>query len=303
MTTHEPTLVIMAAGLGSRFGGLKQIAPIDDDGHIIIDFSLYDAKKAGFKNIVCIINPANQSDFDGHFKDLGITYAYQTIDKLPTGVSVPDGRVKPWGTAHAILCAKETIGGPFAVINADDFYGYGSFKLVYDFLVQNTNEDKYAVVGYKVENTISDSGSVTRGVLKVDGSKLVHIEEISDISPNGDRVVCTKNGLEEELESGTLVSMNMWGFKRSLLDEIQNRFEPFLLQNIKENPLKCEFLLPTVVGDILKDGKAEVEVLPSASKWYGVTYADDMPGVKAAIDGMKKDGEYPKNLWGQNNVR
>ena len=298
MKNSEPALVIMAAGLGSRFGGLKQIAPIDDDGHIIIDFSLYDAKKAGFKNIVCIINPANEGDFDSHFKNLGINYAYQTIDKLPEGFSIPEGRVKPWGTAHAILCAKDKIDGPFAVINADDFYGYGSFKLVYDFLVQDTNERKYAVVGYKVENTISDSGSVTRGVLKVEGGKLIHIEEISDISPKGDGAVCIKNGKTIELPSGTQVSMNMWGFKHSLLGEIRSRFEPFLLQNIKDNPLKCEFLLPTVVGDILKDGKAEVEVLPSVEKWYGVTYADDMPGVKAAINDMKVAGAYPQKLWG-----
>ena len=298
MKISEPTLVIMAAGLGSRFGGLKQIAPIDDEGHIIIDFSLYDAKKAGFKNIVCIINPANESDFDGHFKNLGITYAYQTIDKLPAGFSVPESRVKPWGTAHAILCAKDKIDGPFAVINADDFYGYGSFKLVHDFLVQNTDDKKYAVVGYRVENTISDSGSVTRGVLKVEGSKLTHIEEMSDISPQGGGVVCIKDGKTIELPPGTQVSMNMWGFKQSLLSEIQNRFEPFLTQNIKENPLKCEFLLPTVVGDILKDGNAEVEVLPSVEKWYGVTYADDMPGVRAAIEGMKKSGVYPQQLWG-----
>ena len=319
-SSEEPTLVIMAAGLGSRFGGLKQITPIDDDGHIIIDFSLYDAKKAGFKNIVCIINPKNESDFDSHFKNLGITYAYQTIDKLPPGFSVPEGRVKPWGTAHAILCAKDKISGSFAVINADDFYGYGSFKLVYDFLVQNTDERKYAVVGYKVENTISESGSVTRGVLKVEGSKMVHIEEMSDIcsevnrkdkcgrseaaafreakSSEGDGVVYIKDGKTVELPPGTQVSMNMWGFKYGLLDEIQNRFEPFLLQNIKENPLKCEFLLPTVVGDILKDGKVEVEVLPSVEKWYGVTYANDMPGVKAAIEEMKKTGEYPQKLWG-----
>ena len=296
----EPTLVIMAAGLGSRFGGLKQITPIDDDGHIIIDFSMYDAKKAGFKNIVCIINPANESDFESHFKNEGVSYAYQTIDKLPPGFSVPEGRLKPWGTAHAILCAKDKIDGPFAVINADDFYGYSAFKLVYDFLVHNADEKKYAVVGYKVENTISESGSVTRGVLKVEGSKLIHIEEISEISPllNRDGAVSIKDGKPAYILAGTLVSMNMWGFKLGLLDEIQNRFEPFLTQNIKENPLKCEFLLPTVVGDILQDGNAEVEVLPSIEKWYGVTYADDMPGVKAAIEGMKKAGVYPQKLWG-----
>ena len=297
MKSSDPTLVIMAAGLGSRFGGLKQITPIDDEGHIIIDFSIYDARKAGFKNIVCIINPANESDFDSHFKNLGLTYAYQTIDKLPPGFSVPVGRIKPWGTAHAILCAKDKIGGPFAVINADDFYGYGSFRLVYDFLVQHGEEKKHAVVGYKVENTISDSGSVTRAVLKVDDGKLTHIEEMSDISPEKNGAVCIKDGKTIELPPGTLVSMNMWGFKQSLLDEIGNRFEPFLSKNIKENPLKCEFLLPTVVGDILGDGIAEVEVLPSACKWYGVTYADDMPGVKTAIENMKKSGIYPKKLW------
>ena len=298
MNFIEPTLVIMAAGLGSRFGGLKQITPVDDAGHIIIDFSMYDAKKAGFKNIVCIINPANEKDFDSHFKNVGISYAYQTIDKLPPGFSVPEGRVKPWGTAHAILCAKDKIDGPFAVINADDFYGYSAFKLVYDFLAQNLNDNKYAVVGYKVENTISDSGSVTRGVLKVDGGKLIHIEEMSDIASQEDCIVSIKDGKAIQLPPGTQVSMNMWGFKRGFLNEIQSRFEPFLTLNIKENPLKCEFLLPTVVGDILGDGNAEVEVLPSVEKWYGVTYADDLPGVKAAIESMKKSGVYPQKLWG-----
>ena len=293
----EPTLVIMAAGLGSRFGGLKQIAPIDDEGHIIIDFSVYDAKKAGFKKIVCIINPANEGDFDAHFKDLGLTYAYQTLDKLPPGYSIPEGRNKPWGTAHAVLSAKDKIDGPFAIINADDFYGYGSFKQVHDFLVQNMDDSQYAVVGYQVENTISDSGSVTRAVLNVEGGKLVHIEEMSGISPSDGGIMCIQDGKKIDLPPKTLVSMNMWGFKQGLLDEIQNRFEPFLMQNIKENPLKCEFLLPTVVGDILKDGKAEVNVLPSIEKWYGVTHADDMPGVKAAIEGMKKAGVYPRKLW------
>ena len=298
MKTKGPTLVIMAAGLGSRFGGLKQIAPIDDEGHIIIDFSLYDAKKAGFKNIVCIINPSNENDFRNHFGNADITYAYQTIDRLPQGFAVPEGRVKPWGTAHAILCAKDMVNGPFAVINADDFYGFGAFRLVYDFLTGSSDERQYAVVGYRVENTISDSGSVTRGVLKTNDGKLTHIEEMSEILAKGNTIVYKKDGKTVELPPSTLVSMNMWGFKYGLFEEIGARFEPFLTENIPTDPLKCEFLLPTVVGDILGDKKAEVVVLPSVDKWYGVTYAEDMPGVKVAIEGMKRSGMYPLNLRG-----
>ena len=297
MNSAEPTLVIMAAGLGSRFGGLKQITPVDDDGHIIIDYSLYDAKKAGFKNIVCVINPANEKEFKSHFKNVDINYAHQTLDKLPPGFTVPDGRIKPWGTAHAILSACDKVNGPFSVINADDFYGYGSFKLVYDFLTHNTNEKQYAVIGYKIENTISESGAVTRGILNVQDNKLIHIEEMANIKREGAEIVCVKNNETIRLPEGTHVSMNMWGFKHSLFEEFRNRFEPFLVQNINENPLKCEFLLPKIIGDLLNEKKVEVEVLPSVEKWYGVTYAEDMPGVKSAIESMKANGIYPQKLW------
>ena len=295
---NTPTLVIMAAGLGSRFGGLKQIAPIDDDGNIIIDFSVYDAKKAGFSKIVCIINPANENDFRSHFKNTDIVYAHQTMDMLPEGFEIPEGRVKPWGTAHAILSAADNIDGPFAVINADDFYGLGSFQLVHGFLAGNSQENKYAVVGYRIENTITDSGSVARGVLNMDGGRLLGIEEMLDITRAEGGAVSTKDGKTTMLPAGTLGSMNMWGFQRGLLDEIRGRFPSFLQRGLAENPLKCEFLLPTLVGDLLVEEAAQVDVLPSVEKWYGVTYAQDMPGVKAAIQDMKERGCYPIRLWG-----
>ena len=315
MNKTEPTLVIMAAGLGSRFGGLKQITPVDGEGHIIIDFSMYDALKAGFKKIVCIINPKNEKDFTEHFKNVPLEYAFQTLELLPSGYGVPYGREKPWGTAHAIHAAASRIGGPFAVINADDFYGFGSFKLVYDFLRENGNKmnpsvgehmesengtaksatkNKFAVVGYRIENTITESGSVARGVLEIKDGRLSSIDEMTEVVLH-DGVVTNKGTV---LPPGTLVSMNMWGFTGGLLKDLESRFKVFLDTNLKENPLKCEFLLPILVSDLIKDGVALVEVLPSVEKWYGVTYAADMPGVKSAIERMKLDGIYPKKLWG-----
>ena len=326
MKTQEPTLVIMAAGMGSRFGGLKQIAPVDDEGHIIIDYSVYDALKAGFKKIVCIINPKNEKDFAERFQNVPIEYAHQTLEILPEGYSVPPGREKPWGTAHAIHTAASKIGGAFAVINADDLYGYGSFKLVYDYLTASargtilstaanatepknvyaaaskdmepesmeTPDNRYAVVGYKIENTITESGSVARGVLNVEDGKLVSIDEMLEIVIKDG--IITNKGLE--LPPHTLVSMNMWCFKHGLLDEIENRFKNFLEQGLKDNPLKCEFLLPVLISDLLKEKIVEVDVLPSVEKWYGVTNAADLPGVKAAIALMKQGGKYPQKLWG-----
>ena len=300
MEKANPALVIMAAGLGSRFGGLKQIAPIDDAGHIIIDYSIYDAVRAGFRDVVCIINPANEKDFTEHLKGfesrIGIKFAHQTLDMLPSGFKAPEGRVKPWGTAHAILSAKEHLHGPFAVINADDFYGAASFKLVHDFLEKKASDASYAVVGYRVENTLTDSGSVTRGVLEVRQSKLTGIQEIMQIVPAPGGAAYLDGGQQISLPEGTMVSMNMWGFGHGLLAEIETRFAAFLENSLRENPMKCEFLLPTVVGDVLGDKKAEVEVLPSVEKWYGVTYAEDMPGVKSAIGKMRSNGIYPMNL-------
>lgn len=301
MEKVNPVLVILAAGMGSRYGGFKQIAPVDTAGHIIIDYSLYDAYRAGFRDIICIIKPSMENDFVEHFKHaslkLNISYAYQTMQNLPEGFSVPPERQKPWGTAHAILCTKNLVKGPFAVINADDFYGANSFKIIYDFLENMVDPTHHAMIGFKVENTLSDSGSVTRGVCSAHENKLVDIQEISEIVPAPTGAKYTKGSDIIPLPAGTIVSMNMWGFNHGVIDEIENLFEPFLINNVKENPLKCEYLLPTVVGELLTKGKATVEILPTSEKWHGITYIDDMPAMRAALEQMKKSDIYPELLW------
>jgi len=300
MEKVKPILVIMAAGMGSRYGGLKQIAPVDDAGHIIIDYSLYDAYRAGFRDVVCIINPSKEADFAEHFKNntfgLNIRYAHQTLDNLPDGFSIPEERVKPWGTAHAVLSAKEYINGPFAVINADDFYGASAYKILYDFLDKNTDPSRHAMVGYLLENTLSESGSVARGVCKTQDNNLVSIQEILEIYPAPGGATYTEGNEKIHLPQGTIVSMNMFGFSHSMLDELENRFAPFLEKGIRENPLKCEYLLPRVVDELLEEGKISMEILPTTDKWYGVTYADDMPGVRSAIAQLIKSGAYPERI-------
>lgn len=299
---NKPTLVIMAAGLGSRYGGLKQMAPVDDNGHIIIDYSLYDAYRAGFRDVVCIINPLNEKDFTEQFakasKKLNIRYAHQTMDKLPPGFQIPEGRTKPWGTAHAVLCTKDFIEGPFMAINADDFYGQAAYTMMYNFLETKASATHHAMVGYQIENTLTESGTVARGVCTLDGDRLVDINETTEIAPAPGGATYPAYGGTVHLTAGTLVSMNMWGFGHSMIGEIESRFEAFLTKGLKENPQKCEYFLPNVVGELLIEGKAKVEVLPTIDKWYGVTYAEDMPGVRAAITKMKADGVYPEKIWG-----
>jgi len=293
---EKPTLVIMAAGLGSRYGGLKQIAPVDDEGHIIIDYSLYDAYRAGFRDVVCIINPKNEKDFVEHFEKikfgLNIKYAFQTLDDIPAGFVIPDERVKPWGTAHAVLSAKNQLKGPFAVINADDFYGASAFKILYDFLENKAAAGKHSMVGYFIENTLTESGSVARGVCKANDNFLAGIREMTEIYPAPGGAVFKNADEDIHLPSGTIVSMNMWGFSHEILNELENRFAAFLSKNIPLNPLKCEYLLPTVVGELLTEDNISVEILPTVDKWFGVTYSEDMPGVRAAIKKMKQDGAY-----------
>jgi len=299
---NKPVLVVMAAGLGSRYGGLKQIAPVDDAGHIIIDYSIYDAYRAGFRDVVCIINPKNEADFKAHFAgmklDMNIRYAHQVLEDVPAGFAVPAGRVKPWGTAHAILSAKDFIDGPFAVINADDFYGADAYARIFTFLTKDVGENRHAMVGYRVENTLSESGTVARGVCTEQDGKLVKIRETMEIRPADGGAAYDDNGETVFLPNGTTVSMNMWGFDRGLLTEIEERFAPFLAAGVPSNPLKCEFLLPSLVGDLLDEGKVTVAILPSADKWYGVTYAEDMAGVRAALARKQQDGEYA-GLWGR----
>ena len=305
--SKKPVLVIMAAGMGSRYGGLKQIDPVDEQGNIIIDFSIYDAVKAGFEKIVFIIKKQIEEEFKRSIgeriaKYVEVEYVYQELFKIPEGFSVPEGRVKPFGTGHAILCAKEVIDGPFAVINADDFYGRCAFEEIYKQLTTTEDDDKYryAMVGYKLHNTLTENGHVARGVCVVDENDyLMGINERTRIEKHGDVAEYTEDdGLSWiALAEDSYVSMNMWGFTASFLQEIKNGFPAFLEEGLQVNPMKCEYYLPKVVSDLLAADKATVTVLTSADKWYGVTYKEDKPFVVAAIKNMKETGLYPEKLW------
>ena len=299
----KPALVIMAAGMGSRFGGLKQITPVDEQGHIIMDFSLFDAWRAGFRDLVFIVKPELEDSFREAIgnrveKYFNITYVHQTIDKLPAGYAVPEGREKPWGTGHAVLCCKNAVNGPFTVINADDFYGPTAFATIYDFLANNEDESQYAMVGYRVRNTVTENGSVARGVCNVENGLLTGVTEHTKIFKDGCDAKFTEDGETfEHLPGDTIVSMNFWGFTPKMLKELDERFAAFLDGAIASNPLKGEYFLPSVVNDQLQAGTATVRVLPCEETWYGVTYREDLDSVKAAIANMKEKGIYKENLW------
>ena len=302
----KPVLVVLAAGMGSRYGGLKQIDPVGTQGEAILDYSLFDAHRAGFETAVIIIKEAIRKDF---METVGarlqncpmeIRYAYQELDKVPAGFEIPAERVKPWGTSHAVLCAKEQIGdAPFAVINADDYYGVSAFKTLYDFLTGEAGENDYAMVGYQLGKTVTDNGSVARGVCQTDDSGyLTAIVERTRIEKYEGGIHFTVDGENwEDLPAETPVSMNMWGYRASFLREVEARFPKFLAQEVSANPAKAEFFLPMTVADLLKEGKCTVKVLRSADKWYGVTYAADKPQVVAALKAMTDEGKYPDGLW------
>ncbi len=304
---NKPVLVIMAAGMGSRYGGLKQIDPVDQDGHIIMDFSMYDAKRAGFEKVVFIIKRENEQDFreavgDRISKYMEVAYAYQEIHNVPEGYEVPEGRVKPWGTAHAVYSAMDQIDGPFAVINADDYYGREAFQIIYDFLSTHEDDDKYryTMVGYHLGNTVTDNGHVARGICEVnDAGELVEVVERTKIEKRDGGIAYTEDDGETwtSVSAETIVSMNMWGFTHSILTEIKEGFPAFLDAGLKVNPMKCEYFLPAIVSKLLAEERATVSVLESADKWYGVTYKEDKPVVVAAIQSMKDAGLYPEHLW------
>jgi len=304
---NKPVLVIMAAGMGSRYGGLKQIDPVDEEGHIIMDFSMYDAKRAGFEKVIFIIKRENEESFRAAVGDrmseyMEVSYAFQELSNIPEGYEVPEGRVKPWGTAHAVLSCIDQIDGPFAVINADDYYGVEAFRLIYDYLSNHPDDEKYryAMVGYHLGNTVTDNGHVARGVCTLnERGELVAINERTRIEKRNGGIVYTEDDGANwtEVPADTLVSMNMWGFTESILREIKAGFPAFLDEGLKENPMKCEYFLPAVVSRLLGEGKATAAVLESKDKWYGVTYKEDKPVVVAAMKRMKEEGLYPKNLW------
>ena len=304
----KPVLVVMAAGMGSRYGGLKQIDPVDAQGHIIMDFSIFDAVRAGFEKVVFIIKKENEKDFreaigDRLSRQIEVSYVFQDLHNLPEGYEVPEGRVKPWGTGHAVLSCIGTVDGPFAVINADDYYGKHAFQMAYDFLASGEEEQdvyQYMMVGYKLENTLTENGHVARGVCETDEEgHLIKINERTHIEKREDCTVYTEDDGKTwvEIPEGSTVSMNMWGFSESILGELKNRFRAFLDANLPVNPLKCEYFLPFVVDELLKEKKATVKVLKSMDKWYGVTYKEDKPVVVQAIQKLKDEGLYPQSLW------
>lgn len=303
----KPVLVIMAAGIGSRYGGLKQMDPVDDSGHIIMDFSIYDAMRAGFEKVVFIIKKENEEDFKASIGDrvackVQVEYVFQDLRNLPEGYEVPEDRQKPWGTGHAVLSCMSVVNSPFAVINADDYYGREAFQVIYDFLSTHQDEEKYqyAMVGYYLKNTLTENGHVARGVCDVNkAGKLTGITERTRIEKHTDGPAYTEDGGENwiSLPQDSIVSMNMWGFTASMLTELRDRFAEFLEENLKKNPLKCEYFLPFVVDELLKEDKAEVTVLKSADRWYGVTYKEDKPVVVQAIKRLKEAGLYPQENW------
>ena len=305
-----PVLVVMAAGMGSRYGGLKQIDPVGSCGEAILDYSLFDAYEAGFRTAVIIIKEAIREDFmatvGARLKKcpMEIRYAYQELDKLPEGYTVPEGRTKPWGTSHAVLCAKEAVdGAPFAVINADDYYGKEGYKVIYNFLANSADDEKYryCMVGYELCKTVTENGSVARGVCEPDADGyLIKVTERTKIEQYEGGIHYTEDdgATWTDLAADTIVSMNLWGFTASFLNEVEARFPAFLDAVLGKNPGKAEFFLPTSVTDLLNEDKATVKVLTSPDKWYGVTYAADKPVIVAALKEMTAKGMYPENLWG-----
>ena len=298
----QPTLIVMAAGAGSRFGGLKQLAAVDDAGHPIIDFSLFDARRAGFQQVAFIIKRENEADFravigeraERHFH---VDYVFQELTDLPAGYAVPEGREKPWGTGHAVRACWDVVTGPFAVINADDFYGPGAYRAVYDFLAAPRPDTEHAMVGYRLRNTVTEHGSVSRGICAVEHGRLTDIVERTQIEKRGDAAAYLEDGAEYPLTGDEIASMNFWGFSGSMLRELDARFSAFLDVNLPKNPLKCEYYLPSAVSAVLREGRGSVTVLRCDEKWYGVTYREDLQGIRDAIAAMKRAGLYPEKLW------
>lgn len=303
---NKPALVILAAGMGSRYGGLKQMDPVDAYGNLIIDFSIFDAKRAGFEKVVFIIKKENEKEFracigDKISKQMQVEYVFQELEVVPEGFIIPAGRVKPWGTAHAISCCKDVINEPFAVINSDDYYGRSAFQTLFDFLISHTDDEKYryAMVGYELGNTLTENGSVARGccITNEDGF-LETIAERTRIEKIGDHAQYTQDGENFfELPFDTTVSMNMWGFSPSILAELTNAVAKFFENEVEKNPLKSECFLPIEVDRLLKADVASVQVLTSSDKWFGVTYKEDKPFVEESIQALKNKGLYPEKLW------
>ena len=303
---QKPILVVMAAGMGSRYGGLKQLDPVGPKGEMILDYSIYDAKQAGFETVVFIIKPEMQTQFDELVgkrlaKHMEVRYAYQRLEDLPEGFTVPSVRQKPWGTAHAVWCARGVIDAPFAVINADDFYGRHAFQVIYDYLIQmqSYRNPRYMMVGYPLVKTISENGAVSRGLCEVDsGDYLVEIEEQTQIEPYAEGIRYTEDGVNWiDVAEDTIVSMNLWGFPAEFVDIIGHYMPEFLEHGLRSKPDKCEYYLPSVVRKQLWTKQSKVKVLTTDAQWFGVTYLEDKPVVVEAIRTLSEQGVYPMPLW------
>ncbi len=301
----EPILVIMAAGMGSRFGGLKQLTPVDEAGQFILDYSAYDAIRAGFKRIVCVIKEEMEADFHSTFgQRIGsaceLRYAYQDLADLPEGYTVPQGRQKPWGTAHAVRAARDLIDAPFAVINADDFYGAGAFQALYDFLSAPGDEHTHCLIAYKLCNTLTENGTVSRGVCTADeAGQLLTVTERTAIQGPAESPSFTTDGgaTWTALPAEAPVSLNTWGFRRSFLEAIETQMPDFVQNTRPGTPEKAGFFLPGVVNVCLQQGTDRVALLHTNDVWHGVTYPQDLPALKLALEAMKAKGTYPENLW------
>ncbi len=298
----KPTLLILAAGMGSRFGGLKQMEPVGPNGEAIIDYSIYDAIRAGFGKVVFVIREsfadAFRELFDPKLKGrTEIEYVFQELNYLPEGFILPEGREKPWGTAHAILVAENVIKEPFCALNADDFYGYNAFRVMSDFLTLSKDEQEFAMVGYKLNNTLSDFGSVARGICDVDKNGLLQrIVETVNIHKEGDTIISVEpDGLKRILTGEESVSMNIWGFKPSIFATLQEKFTTFLNHHIHEP--KSEIFIPSVVFDMIRENSTSVKVLKADAPWFGVTYKEDKPEVVRKIEKLIKAGVYPEKLY------
>ena len=298
----KPTLLILAAGMGSRFGGLKQVEPVGPSGEAIIDYSIYDAIRAGFGKVVFVIRESFADAFKDKFDNLlkgkiEVEYVYQELNMLPEGFTLPEGREKPWGTSHAILVAKDVVNEPFCALNADDFYGKAAYKVMADFLTSSENKTEYSMVGYHLKKTLSEFGSVSRGICDVDENQnLNKIVETLTIVKKGDEIISIEEDKSETLLTGEeSVSMNIWGFKPSVFGTIEAKFSDFLRAEMHKP--KSEMYIPSVVFEMIDEQKATVKVLEADSPWFGVTYKEDKPFVVEKINALIEKGEYPENLW------
>ncbi len=298
----EPVLVILAAGMGSRYGGLKQIDALGDNGEMIIDFSIYDAIRAGFKKVALIIKEEHREVFEKNLTDkikdkVEVIYIYQNINDLPAGYSVPTDRIKPWGTTHALLACRNQINEPFMICNADDYYGVSSFKTMYNFLTTEVNDDLYAMVGYKLANTLTEHGTVTRGVCEVENEMLQGVVEVQNIRKVNDSAECEIDGEWVKMPQDKLASMNFWGFTPNIFKQCEALFENFLKNNIEVNPMKCEHVIPTAVEELLVKENIKLKVFSTTDSWFGVTYQEDRPLVVENLKKCKDNKTYPADLW------